>query len=378
MANYIVTGPVVDLELHAASSDARHDAHLGVPMQFANGKVAMLVRANGAITRGHFCGVTGLAHDAQALTTSIVGTLTDEAAEQMDCGYAQATAADNEVFWLLLVKPNGSDTDGYAFAGGAITAGAKSYTTATAGRVDDTAGANHRITNFEVTTDPASAIEFTTFECNHPKVLLAPNVALTQTYSTADATLAATTSVAITDNGTGSDVAAFAAGVGRYIASFPFEFITSTSAIDVATAFTPGHRFKIISWSWIDGGTALVGGSGSRVANMEIGTTDVGTTPSTCTVVQASTAPGRRIDGTAVSGANVGSASDTFSIEIASGGTDITAGNGAFHVVIQNMDTADAFAALSVEHAALIADINDAKQFINTIADALQDGATLS
>ena len=79
MANYIVTGPVVDLELHAASSDARHDAHLGVPMAFANGKVAMLVRANGAITRGHFCGVTGLAHDAQALTTSIVGTLPDAA-----------------------------------------------------------------------------------------------------------------------------------------------------------------------------------------------------------------------------------------------------------------------------------------------------------
>lgn len=153
--------------------------------------------------------------------------------------------------------------------------------------------------------------------------------------------------VAITDSGTGTVSDTLAAGVGVSTMHFPFEFTTNTSAIDVATAFVPGYKFKILSWSWIDGGTLLVGSSGSQVANMEIGTTDVGTSPSTCTVVQAGTADGRRIDGAAVSGANTGSASDTFSIEIATSGTDITAGNGAFHVVIQNMDTADAFAAIA-------------------------------
>lgn len=153
--------------------------------------------------------------------------------------------------------------------------------------------------------------------------------------------------VAITDSGTGTVSDTIAAGVGVSTMHFPFEFTTSTSAIDVVTAFVPGYKFKILDWAWVDGGTLLVGSSGSRVANMEIETTDVGTSPSTCTVIQASTADGRRIDGAAVSGANTGSATDTFSIEIASGGTDITAGNGAFHVVIQNMDTADAFASIS-------------------------------
>ena len=170
---------------------------------------------------------------------------------------------------------------------------------------------------------------------------------------------AAATNAALTDSSGGAASSTIAAGAGVFWMSFPFEFITSTSAIDVATTITLGHKFKILAWSWIDGGTALVGGSGSRVANMEIGSTDVGTSPSTCTVVQASTAPGRRIDGTAVSGANTGSASDTFSIEIASGGTTITAGNGAFHVKIQNMDTADAIASLAAKGTAGVADDAD-------------------
>lgn len=151
----------------------------------------------------------------------------------------------------------------------------------------------------------------------------------------------------LTDNSTGTGTDTIAAGVGISTMHFPFEFITSTSAINVADAFVPGFKFKILDWAWVDGGTALVGSSGSRVANMEIGSTDVGSTPSTCTVIQSGTAAGRRIDGTAVSGANTGSNSDSFSIEIASGGTDITAGNGGFHVVIQNMDTADASKSLS-------------------------------
>lgn len=155
-----------------------------------------------------------------------------------------------------------------------------------------------------------------------------------------------TAPTAITDNTTGATTATFAAGFGVTTLTFPFTFITSTSAIDVVTNHTLGYKFKVLSWAWVDGGTALVGGSGSRVANMEIGSVDVGTSASTCTVVQASTAQGRRISGTTVTGANTGSASDTFSIEIATGGTDITAGNGSFYVTVQNMDTADAVAGI--------------------------------
>lgn len=154
---------------------------------------------------------------------------------------------------------------------------------------------------------------------------------------------------ATTDNSTGSAGDTVAAGAGVTTLTFPFTFTTSTSAIDVVTNYVPGYKFKVLGWSWIDGGTLLVGASGSRVANMEIGSTDVGTVPSTCTVVQASTATGRKIDGTAVSGANTGTSSDTLSIEIASGGTDITAGNGSFVIRIQNMDTADAIASFAAK-----------------------------
>ena len=150
----------------------------------------------------------------------------------------------------------------------------------------------------------------------------------------------------VVDSSTGTAGNAIAAGVGVYTLTVPWTWATSTSAIDVMTAIVPGHAFKVLAWDWTDGGTVLVGASGSRVANLEIGTTDVGTVASTCTVVQAGTANGRRIAGTTVTGANTGSATDTLSVEIASGGTTITAGDGAFHIKIQNMDTANALASL--------------------------------
>lgn len=194
----------------------------------------------------------------------------------------------------------------------------------------------------------------------------------TQTYSTADRTIEAPTAVAVTDNGTGTDGGAVAAGVGVYVLTFPFEWVTGTGALDVVTAFVIGHKFKILSWSWIDSGTVLVGASGARTANMEIGSTDVGTSPSTIAVVQAGTAPGRKIDGSAVSGADTGSASATFSIELANSGTNITAGNGSFAVKVQNMDTADAFAATVAEVTALIADDLDNRKAITALIDDMQ------
>jgi hypothetical protein len=130
------------------------------------------------------------------------------------------------------------------------------------------------------------------------------------------------------------------------LVTFPHVIPAGTSAGEVVTAIVPGFRFKIIDWTFV---TTVAGtGSGaSRVYNMEIGTTDVGTVPSTCTLTLASTSDiGELTAGTAVSGANSGGNTDSFSIELASGGTAFTAGAGYFLVNIQNTDVADAFASL--------------------------------
>lgn len=153
----------------------------------------------------------------------------------------------------------------------------------------------------------------------------------------------------IADNAGGADNAAAAAGIGVYDLTIPVPAnmsTLSTGGVDIATGIVLGHKFKILSWEFI---TTLAGtGSGaSLVCNLEIGTTDVGTSPSTCTVALAGTNTiGKRTAGTAVSGANTGTASDALSVEVAGGGTAFTAGSGYFVVKVQNMDTADFVAAL--------------------------------
>lgn len=151
----------------------------------------------------------------------------------------------------------------------------------------------------------------------------------------------------ITDSTTGDNtVSAAAAGFGVYHVSFPCTLPTGgTTAVDQLTAFTPGHKFKILKWAYHEA-VATTGTNSSRVYNMEIGTTDVGTVLSTVTITTSGAAVGRVIAGTAVSGANTGTSTDTISIEVAASGTTHDAGSGAFVVTIQNMDTADAFAAL--------------------------------
>lgn len=149
-----------------------------------------------------------------------------------------------------------------------------------------------------------------------------------------------------TDNSTGAASSTIAAGVGVSKLVIPHTFIGGTAAVEPVTNYTVGFKFKILSWAWVTE-VLLVGAGGSRVANMEINSTDVGTVASTVTVVIASAAVGTVIAGTAVAGANTGSATDTFSIEIASGGTAFTAGSGTFIITIQNMDDADAYASIA-------------------------------
>ena len=138
---------------------------------------------------------------------------------------------------------------------------------------------------------------------------------------------------------------AAATGVGMSVLEFPHTFIGGTSAVEPVTAYTIGYKFRIVSWCWVNE-VLLVGAGGSRVANMLIGATPVGG-PSFITIDVAAPAVGARVNGTAIAAANTGSAVDTFSIQIADGGTAFTAGSGTFLVLVQNMDIADAVASLA-------------------------------
>lgn len=151
----------------------------------------------------------------------------------------------------------------------------------------------------------------------------------------------------LTNNTTGAAVAALAAGVGILNLSFNHTWVNNTLAVEPVTNFVLGFKFKIISWAFVTD-QILTGGGGSRVCNMEIQTTDVGTVPSTCTVTTAGAATqGTVVAATAVAGANTGSATDSVSIEVAAGGTAITGGSGQFIIVVQNMDIADAITSLN-------------------------------
>jgi hypothetical protein len=140
----------------------------------------------------------------------------------------------------------------------------------------------------------------------------------------------------LTDSSGGTASTTIAAQAGYTTLTFPHTMESGTSAGEVVTAYTPGYPFEILSWTFVTD-VPGVGASASRVFNMEIGTTDVGTVMSTCTLTEASTsAKGELTAGTAVSGANTGAATDTFSIEVASGGTQFTAGSGYFLVRVRN------------------------------------------
>lgn len=158
----------------------------------------------------------------------------------------------------------------------------------------------------------------------------------------------------ITDNSTGTAGDTIAAGVGVQKLFFPHTFIGGTAAVEPVTTHTLGFKFKILSWVFVTE-VLLVGAGGSRVANMEINSTDVGTVASTITIPIANAVVGTITAGTAVSGANTGTASDTFSIEIAAGGTAFTAGSGVFVITVQNVDTSDAVASIAAKINSLIA-----------------------
>lgn len=153
---------------------------------------------------------------------------------------------------------------------------------------------------------------------------------------------------AFTDNTTGTASDTLAAGVGRYNLIIPLTSLAtglSTLAIDLLTNITIGHAFKILSFDWV---TTIVGAgaSASQTFNLEIGTTNITGGVLNPTLASTSTI-GAITSGSAITANNTGSASDTLSIEMASGGTVFSSGSGYFVIRIQNMDEANAVASLS-------------------------------
>ncbi len=142
-----------------------------------------------------------------------------------------------------------------------------------------------------------------------------------------------------------ADVELFAASVGTTSTAgveYLYHPLTSlatglsTSAIDILTGFTPGFNFKILDFGFV---TTVVGaGAGaSQTFNIEIGTTNL--TGGSLNVTLASTDTiGKITSATAITAANVGTASDTISIEMAASGTVFSSGAGYFFIKVQNLD----------------------------------------
>lgn len=159
---------------------------------------------------------------------------------------------------------------------------------------------------------------------------------------------ALTLPTAFTDNTTGTPSNTLAAGVGVFTLAFPIQLAAmTTAAADLLTNYVLGFAFKILSVSFST--TTIGAGAGaSQVLNLEIGAVNV--TGGVVTLTEAGTDTlGELTAGTAVTAANVGTAADTLSIEVAAGGTVFSAGAGVLLVQVMNMDLANAIASLA-EH----------------------------
>lgn len=148
---------------------------------------------------------------------------------------------------------------------------------------------------------------------------------------------------ALTNSTTGSAGTTLAAGVGVYILLLPIA-LAGVADGDVLTAFTLGHKFKILGVDFAVT-TPVTTADKLSTLNLEIGSTDL--TGGAVALTSANCTPlGAVVAGSAVTGANTGAAGDTISVE-ASSTTAFAEGAGVLIVRVQNMDTADAVASLA-------------------------------
>lgn len=145
----------------------------------------------------------------------------------------------------------------------------------------------------------------------------------------------------LTDNTGGTVSDTIAAGVGIQTLAFYIE-ATSIANGDLLTNYVPGYAFKILSFD-ARCATPVTTAAKASTLNLEIVSTDL-----TGGVIQlnGTYAQGASQAGSAVTANNVGSASDSFSIE-ASATTAFLEGAFWLLVEIQNLNTVNAIASLS-------------------------------
>lgn len=146
-----------------------------------------------------------------------------------------------------------------------------------------------------------------------------------------------------TDNSGGTAGTTLAAGVGVSHLVFYINLATLTDA-DQLTTYVPGYKFKILKVDFRVHIPVTTAAKASTI-NLEIGTTNL--TGGAVALTSANCTPrGAAVAGSAVTGNNTGTATDSISIE-ASSTTTFAEGSGWLIVSIQNMDTADAFASIA-------------------------------
>lgn len=158
--------------------------------------------------------------------------------------------------------------------------------------------------------------------------------------------MSAIASITDSSGGTASDAIALTAGISTV--AIPLNLVSlTTSAADLMTNYTPGYAFELLSLDFIT--TKLgTGTSASQVINMEIGTTNV--TGGALTIALADTDTlGEKKAATTITAANIGTAADTISFEVAAGGTVFTAGEGYMLLKLRNLDTVNAIKSLSAK-----------------------------
>lgn len=126
------------------------------------------------------------------------------------------------------------------------------------------------------------------------------------------------------------------AGAGVQILAFYMNLAEITANGDLLTNFVPGYAFKLESFDWRQMKPVTTGAKAASL-NLEIGTTDV--TGGVIALTSAACTPqGVAVAGSAITAANVGTATDSFSIE-ASGVTAFAEGSGWALVKIRNLET---------------------------------------
>lgn len=152
----------------------------------------------------------------------------------------------------------------------------------------------------------------------------------------------------LSDNTTGAASSSLAAGVGVYPLMVRFD-LSNIAAANFVTFF-PGHAFKIISTS---SAVLFAATTAAKAATLTPSISGTPVTGGVQSLTSANMTPiGNVVAGTAVSGNNIGTSAQSITVA----GSTITAfveGTVIYSILIQNMDTANAFASIAAKINAL-------------------------